>query len=66
MKHPLIANSNAKARHQQMIDDAANARRAKALQAGQAKPSFFARLFSRDKAPRVAGRLNTQAEGKSL
>ncbi len=65
MNHPLIANSNAKARHQQMIDDAANARRAKALQAGQAKPSFFARLFSRDKAPKASTSLKPRTSGTS-
>ena len=64
MNHPLIANSNAKVRHQQMIGDAANARLAKALQAGKAKPSFFALLFGRDKASQAGTGLKQQAESK--
>ncbi len=65
MNHPVIASGNAKARHQQMIDDAANARRAKALQAGQAKPSFFARLFGMDKAPKASTSLKPRTSGTS-
>ncbi len=51
MNHPIIASSNANARHQQMIADAANHRRFKAVRASQARPSLIARLLGLFEAP---------------